>query len=34
MGAVHGGDPDPRSWAEKRDDEDAALGAPPSRTRW
>jgi putative flavoprotein involved in K+ transport len=26
MGAVHGSDPDPRSWAEKRDAEDAALG--------
>src|SRR6185436_19525271 len=25
-GAVHGSDPDPRSWAEKRDAEDAALG--------
>jgi putative flavoprotein involved in K+ transport len=26
MGAVHGSDPDPRSWAEKREAEDAALG--------
>jgi putative flavoprotein involved in K+ transport len=25
-GAVHGSDPDPRSWAEKREAEDAALG--------
>ncbi|NED65038.1 NAD(P)/FAD-dependent oxidoreductase, partial [Streptomyces sp. SID10244] len=27
MGAVHGSDPDRRSWAEKREDEDAALGS-------
>ena len=26
MGAVHGSDPDRRSWAQKRDDEEAALG--------
>jgi putative flavoprotein involved in K+ transport len=26
MGAVHGSDPDPRSWAEKRAAEDASLG--------
>ncbi|MBM7365661.1 flavin-containing monooxygenase [Gordonia hydrophobica] len=26
MGAVHGSDPDPRSWAEKREDEEAELG--------
>ena len=26
MGAVHGSDPDTRSWAEKRHDEEAALG--------
>jgi putative flavoprotein involved in K+ transport len=26
LGAVHGSDPDPRSWAEKRAEEDAALG--------
>jgi putative flavoprotein involved in K+ transport len=26
LGAVHGSDPDPRSWAEKRAAEDAALG--------
>jgi putative flavoprotein involved in K+ transport len=26
LGAVHGTDPDPRSWAEKRAEEDAALG--------
>ncbi len=26
MGAVHGSDPDRRSWAEKKDDEDAELG--------
>ncbi len=26
LGAVHGSDPDTRSWAEKRADEDAALG--------
>jgi putative flavoprotein involved in K+ transport len=26
LGAVHGNDPDPRSWAEKRAEEDAALG--------
>jgi putative flavoprotein involved in K+ transport len=26
MGAVHGSDPDPRSWAEKKAAEDAALG--------
>ena len=26
LGAVHGDDPDPRSWAEKRAEEDAALG--------
>ncbi|AQT78544.1 FAD-dependent oxidoreductase [Mycolicibacterium litorale] len=26
MGAVHGDDPDPRSWAEKRADEEAQLG--------
>ena len=26
MGAVHGSDPDPRSWAQKREDEQAALG--------
>jgi putative flavoprotein involved in K+ transport len=26
LGAVHGSDPDPRSWAEKRADEQAALG--------
>ncbi len=26
MGAVHGSDPDPRSWAEKRADEESALG--------
>jgi putative flavoprotein involved in K+ transport len=26
LGAVHGSDPDPRSWAEKRADEDATLG--------
>ncbi|WP_208300521.1 NAD(P)/FAD-dependent oxidoreductase [Mycobacterium sp. DL592] len=26
MGAVHGSDPDPRSWAEKRAEEEAALG--------
>ena len=26
MGAVHGDDPDPRSWAEKREEESAALG--------
>jgi putative flavoprotein involved in K+ transport len=26
LGAVHGSDPDPRSWAEKRHDEDASLG--------
>ncbi len=26
LGAVHGSDPDPRSWAEKRDEEEAALG--------
>lgn len=26
LGAVHGSDPDPRSWAEKRADEEAALG--------
>src|SRR6476646_10623889 len=26
MGAVHGNDPDPRSWAEKRAEEDASLG--------
>jgi putative flavoprotein involved in K+ transport len=28
LGAVHGNDPDPRSWAEKRAEEDAALGRP------
>jgi putative flavoprotein involved in K+ transport len=27
MGAVHGSDPDTRSWAEKRHDEEAALGS-------
>jgi putative flavoprotein involved in K+ transport len=26
LGAVHGSDPDPRSWAEKRHEEDASLG--------
>ncbi|NLG45451.1 NAD(P)/FAD-dependent oxidoreductase [Gordonia sp. (in: high G+C Gram-positive bacteria)] len=26
MGAVHGSDPDPRSWAEKKEDEEAELG--------
>ncbi|TFV59239.1 NAD(P)/FAD-dependent oxidoreductase [Mycobacterium sp. PS03-16] len=26
LGAVHGSDPDPRSWAEKREDEEASLG--------
>lgn len=26
MGAVHGSDPDPRSWAEKKAEEDASLG--------
>jgi putative flavoprotein involved in K+ transport len=26
LGAVHGSDPDPRSWAEKRADEEASLG--------
>lgn len=26
LGAVHGSDPDPRSWAQKRDEEQAALG--------
>ena len=26
LGAVHGSDPDPRSWAEKRAEEDASLG--------
>ena len=26
LGAVHGSDPDPRSWAEKRAEEDATLG--------
>jgi putative flavoprotein involved in K+ transport len=26
LGAVHGNDPDPRSWAEKRAEEEAALG--------
>lgn len=26
LGAVHGSDPDPRSWAEKRAEEEAALG--------
>ena len=26
MGAVHGSDPDPRSWAEKKADEEASLG--------
>jgi putative flavoprotein involved in K+ transport len=26
LGAVHGNDPDPRSWAEKRAEEDTALG--------
>ncbi|MXP22638.1 SidA/IucD/PvdA family monooxygenase [Gordonia sp. HNM0687] len=26
LGAVHGSDPDRRSWAQKRDDEEAALG--------
>ena len=26
MGAVHGSDPDPRSWAEKRQAEEEALG--------
>ncbi|GLP79123.1 flavin-containing monooxygenase [Mycobacterium antarcticum] len=26
LGAVHGSDPDTRSWAEKREDEEAALG--------
>jgi putative flavoprotein involved in K+ transport len=26
LGAVHGSDPDTRSWAEKRDDEEASLG--------
>jgi putative flavoprotein involved in K+ transport len=26
LGAVHGNDPDPRSWAEKRAEEDASLG--------
>jgi putative flavoprotein involved in K+ transport len=26
LGAVHGDDPDPRSWAEKRAEEDASLG--------
>lgn len=26
LGAVHGSDPDPRSWAEKKSEEDAALG--------
>ena len=27
LGAVHGSDPDPRSWAEKRAEEEATLGA-------
>jgi putative flavoprotein involved in K+ transport len=27
LGAVHGNDPDPRSWAEKRAEEDASLGS-------
>ena len=26
LGAVHGSDPDPRSWAEKKEDEEAELG--------
>ena len=35
LGAVHGDDPDPRSWAEKRQAEDEPHWATPrSRTRW
>ncbi len=33
LGAVHGSDPDPRSWAEKRAEEDATLGRTVAAVR-